>query len=138
RAASWNRCAGLLRNPGRARAAKAIPGAVDPLREPAEHTPSRTRLPMTASSRSRLPGVLIALASAAALCCLFCLIYGRTASGGYAGSVAFLPALTATCNAVTTLLIVRGLMAIGRGHREARRRRMLGAFATSALFLAGY
>lgn len=93
---------------------------------------------MTASSRSRLPEILIALASAAALGFLFYLIYGRTSSGGYAGSVAFLPALNAACNAMTTLLIVRGLMAIGRGDREAHRRRMLGAFATSALFLAGY
>ena len=92
----------------------------------------------TPSSRSRLPEVLISLVSAAALGFLFYLIYGRTSSGGYAGSVAFLPALNAACNAVTTVLIVWGLMAIGRGDREAHRRRMLGAFATSTLFLIGY
>lgn len=90
-------------------------------------------------TRSKLPEILIALVSAAALGFLVYLIYGRDAGdveGG--GFLAFLPALNAACNAVTSLLIVLGLAAIGRGDREAHRRRMLSAFATSALFLIGY
>ncbi len=94
-------------------------------------------LPET-TPRPRWPEAVIALVSAAALGFLFYLIYGRGSSGGYAGSVAFLPALNAACNALTTILIVLGLQAIGRGDREAHRRRMLAAFATSTLFLIGY
>jgi putative membrane protein len=93
---------------------------------------------LAAPRRSRVPEVLIALVSAAALGFLFYLIYGRDTSGSYAGSVAFLPALNAACNAVTTLLIILGLRAIWRGDQEGHRRRMLGAFATSTLFLIGY
>ncbi len=89
-------------------------------------------------ARSRWPEIVIALVSAGALGFLFYLIYGRDGSGAYAGSVAFLPALNAACNAVTTILIVLGLRAIWRGNQEAHRRRMLGAFATSTLFLIGY
>lgn len=91
-----------------------------------------------AGTRSRVPEILIALVSAVALGFLFYLIYGRTAGGEYAGSVAFLPALNAACNALTTVLIVLGLQAIARGDRETHRRRMLSAFATSTLFLIGY
>jgi putative membrane protein len=90
------------------------------------------------STRSKAPEILIALVSAAALGFLVYLIYGRDATGTTNGFLAFLPALNAACNAVTTVLIVLGLSAIGRGDREAHRRRMLSAFATSALFLIGY
>jgi len=92
----------------------------------------------TAPSRSKAPEIIIVLVSALALGFLFYLIYGRESGGGYAGSVAFLPALNAACNALTTILIILGLQAIGRGDREAHRRRMLSAFATSSLFLIGY
>ncbi|HLU69423.1 MAG TPA: DUF420 domain-containing protein [Fibrobacteria bacterium] len=89
-------------------------------------------------TRSKAPEIIIVLLSTVALGVLFYLIYGRDASGAYAGSVAFLPALNAACNALTTILIVLGLQAIGRGDRDAHRRRMLSAFATSTLFLIGY
>lgn len=88
--------------------------------------------------RSKAPEIIIALVSALALGFLFYLIYGRSATGEYAGMVAFLPAMNAACNALTTVLIVLGLQAIGRGDRDAHRRRMLSAFATSTLFLIGY
>lgn len=91
-----------------------------------------------ARPRSRAPEILISLVSAVALGFLFYLIYGREAGGEYAGSVAFLPALNAACNALTTVLIILGLQAIVRGDRETHRRRMLSAFATSTLFLVGY
>ena len=89
-------------------------------------------------TRSKAPEILIALVSAAALGFLVYLIYGRDASGTTNGFLAFLPALNASCNAITSVLIVLGLSAIGRGDREAHRRRMLSAFATSSLFLIGY
>jgi putative membrane protein len=91
-----------------------------------------------ATARSKAPEIIIVLVSALALGFLFYLIYGRSADGAYAGSVAFLPALNAACNALTTVLIILGLQAIVRGDREAHRRRMLSAFATSTLFLIGY
>ncbi len=91
-----------------------------------------------AAPRSKVPEILIALVSAAALGFLVYLIYGRDTTGTTNGFLAFLPAMNAACNAVTTVFIVLGLSAIGRGDREAHRRRMLSAFATSALFLVGY
>jgi putative membrane protein len=95
--------------------------------------------PDTARDRgARLAAMAIALVSSLALGFLFYLIYGRESSGKYAGSVAFLPALNAACNATTTVLILLGLRAIRRDDREGHRRMMLGAFATSTLFLIGY
>jgi putative membrane protein len=90
------------------------------------------------SGKPRWPEVAIALVSAAALGFLVYLIYGRGAASEGPAALAFLPALNAACNAVTAVFIVLGLQAIGRGDREAHRRRMLSAFATSALFLVGY
>lgn len=87
---------------------------------------------------ARRAAMAIGVISALALGALFYLIYGREASGEYSGSVEFLPALNAACNAITTVLIVLGLRAIRRDDREAHRRHMLSAFATSTLFLVGY
>jgi putative membrane protein len=92
----------------------------------------------TSNGTARWPEVVIALVSAAALGFLIYLIYGRESIGTVSAVLAFLPALNAACTATTTVLIVLGLQAIGRGDREAHRRRMLSAFATSALFLVGY
>jgi putative membrane protein len=78
---------------------------------------------------ARRAAMLIALVSSLALGLLFYLIYGRESSGEYAGSVAFLPAMNAACNAITTALIVLGLRAIRRDDREAHRRHMLSASA---------
>src|SRR6185295_436214 len=55
-----------------------------------------------------------------------------------AGQLAFLPALNAGCNAVTTLLILYGLVVIHHGEEEKHRQAMLGAFTSSTLFLIGY
>lgn len=84
------------------------------------------------------PAILISLVSTLALALLFYLIYGREASGEFAGSVAFLPALNAACNATTSVLIVLGLRAIFAKKPDLHRRLMLSAFATSTLFLIGY
>jgi len=53
-------------------------------------------------------------------------------------SLADLPALNATLNAIAAVLLVVGYFLIRRGRREAHRRAMLAAFATSTLFLVSY
>jgi uncharacterized membrane protein YozB (DUF420 family) len=49
-----------------------------------------------------------------------------------------LPALNATLNAVSACLLAWGYFFIRRGRREAHRRAMLAACATSTLFLISY
>ena len=49
-----------------------------------------------------------------------------------------LPTLNATLNAVSACLLVLGYVLIRRGRREAHRRAMLGACASSTLFLISY
>jgi putative membrane protein len=94
--------------------------------------------PASPAEKPRWPEVTIALVSAAALGFLVYLIYGRGPNNTDSVALGFLPALNAACNATTAVFIVLGLQAIGRGDRETHRRRMLSAFATSALFLVGY
>jgi putative membrane protein len=53
-------------------------------------------------------------------------------------TVADLPALNATLNAIAATLLVLGYIQIRRGRRDAHRALMLAAFATSALFLVSY
>lgn len=52
--------------------------------------------------------------------------------------LSFIPAVNAALNAAAAVLLVAAVAAIKRGDREQHRRRVLGAFACSALFLAGY
>ena len=52
--------------------------------------------------------------------------------------IADLPALNATLNALASVFLVAGYVLIRRGHRDAHRRCMLTALATSALFLTSY
>lgn len=49
-----------------------------------------------------------------------------------------LPAVNATLNATATILLITGYRLIRAGKREAHRKAMLAAFATSVLFLACY
>jgi uncharacterized membrane protein YozB (DUF420 family) len=51
---------------------------------------------------------------------------------------AALPAVNATLNATTAVLLVAGYVLIRRGRRQQHRRVMLTAFATSVLFLVSY
>jgi uncharacterized membrane protein YozB (DUF420 family) len=53
-------------------------------------------------------------------------------------TVADLPAVNATLNAVAATLLVVGYLQIRRGRRRLHRGLMLGAVATSALFLLSY
>jgi uncharacterized membrane protein YozB (DUF420 family) len=49
-----------------------------------------------------------------------------------------LPALNAVLNSISAILLVIGYRFIQRGQRDAHRKCMLGAFATSTLFLISY
>lgn len=69
---------------------------------------------------------------------LFWLIYFKetaTASGDW---VTYLPAINASLNAVTSVLLVLGFQFIKNGQRSAHIKTMLTAVATSGLFLIGY
>jgi uncharacterized membrane protein YozB (DUF420 family) len=53
-------------------------------------------------------------------------------------AISDLPALNATLNAISATLLVSGYVLIRRGRRKLHERCMLGALATSALFLISY
>ncbi len=53
-------------------------------------------------------------------------------------SIADLPALNATLNATSGVLLLTGYFLIRQGNREAHRKVMLGAFTASVLFLISY
>lgn len=53
-------------------------------------------------------------------------------------TISDLPAVNASLNAISAVLLAIGWVLIRRGRREQHRRVMLTAFATSTLFLASY
>jgi uncharacterized membrane protein YozB (DUF420 family) len=53
-------------------------------------------------------------------------------------TVADLPAVNATLNAIASVFLVIGWVLIRQGRREQHRLAMLAAFGTSTLFLVGY
>lgn len=53
-------------------------------------------------------------------------------------SISDLPTLNAILNSISAILLTIGYVFIKRKNREAHRRCMLGAFATSTLFLISY
>jgi uncharacterized membrane protein YozB (DUF420 family) len=53
-------------------------------------------------------------------------------------TISDLPALNATLNGVAAILLVSGYLFIKQGHRQKHEWCMLGALATSALFLLSY
>lgn len=89
------------------------------------------------TARDRQAFFAIGGASAAALGLLFWLVYGTPPAQGpaWAGR---LPHVNAALNASTTLLMLAGVLSIKAGRRERHRALMLGALASSALFLVSY
>jgi len=49
-----------------------------------------------------------------------------------------MPALNASLNGLATILLITGFVLIKRGNREAHKKAMIAAFATSTVFLACY
>lgn len=67
------------------------------------------------------------------------LVYGpRPEALGGQLDVSALPTVNATLNATTTVLLVIGVLLVKAGRLEGHKRVMLGAFATSAMFLVSY
>jgi putative membrane protein len=97
-----------------------------------------TASPASAASNDRLFWALNLVVSVGALCLLgwLLLLHGGMKDAGV--NLRFLPPLNACLNALSATLLVAGRLAIKRGERGTHRALMLGAFASSALFLVGY
>lgn len=78
-----------------------------------------------------------ALVSATALGIVYWLLVARHGSGGGAGPSS-LPAINATLNGTSALLLTMGWVAIRRGARRAHAALMVSAFVASAVFLVCY
>ena len=84
-------------------------------------------------------GVAIILGiSGAALGLLLVVIYGHGRAAEAPAWVSWLPALNATLNATSAVLLVMAWMAVRRREVARHARLMLGALASSALFLVSY
>ena len=82
--------------------------------------------------------VFNAALSVAALGLLAWLLLLRGGSGGGGPTLGFMPAVNASLNATSSVLLVCGYLAVKRGNRAVHRYLMVSAVASSALFLAGY
>lgn len=78
-----------------------------------------------------------AVISSAALLFLAWLLLVRKADAG-GPDLSFMPAVNAGWNGLSTVLLVVGGFAIRAGRRDLHRHLMVGAFASSTLFLIGY
>ena len=65
-------------------------------------------------------------------------ILGRDAAPGGSIDLSFVPALNATCNALASLCLITGWVAIRRKAVQFHRLCMVTALAMSAIFLVGY
>jgi putative membrane protein len=96
----------------------------------------------TAASAGRDPAnvpfyVANGILSAAALSLLGWLLLVHRAQGA-SEQLSYLPAVNATLNATTALLLLLGRVAIKRKHMQAHRSLMVSAFVASSLFLVSY
>ena len=93
----------------------------------------------TSVSGERPFWVVNGIVSTIALAVLAYLLLIRGGSRGASSTdLAFMPAVNAAFNAASATLLVFAIRAIRRGNRQQHRNLVLGAFAASALFLAGY
>ena len=93
---------------------------------------------MNNPKNSRLETRAIFLFSFIVIVFLFWFIYFKESSSTHPSWVSFLPAVNASLNTLTSVLLVWGVWAIKRGKREVHIRFMLSATCTSALFLITY
>jgi putative membrane protein len=82
--------------------------------------------------------ILIFLLSLLAFVFLVWLIYFKETPDQIQDWVRSLPALNATCNSISTILLLFGIREIKRRNFDRHMRFMLGAFVTSTLFLVSY
>ncbi len=81
---------------------------------------------------------VILAGSGAALVLLLVIIYGHGRAAEVPAWVAFLPALNALLNATSAVFLLLAIAAIRRRDVATHSRRVLGALASSALFLVSY
>lgn len=94
---------------------------------------------MTTITGERPFWVVNGIVSTIALAVLAYVLLIRGGSHAASGSdLAFMPAVNAAFNATSATLLVLAVRAIRRGERTRHRNLVLGAFAASAFFLAGY
>ncbi len=82
--------------------------------------------------------VVIFIISVLAFLFLIWLLYFKSASETSLSWVSNLPAVNATLNSISTILLVCGFLEIKKRNFDRHMRFMLGAFATSTLFLVSY
>lgn len=98
---------------------------------------------MSATSPRALPGerpfwVLNGIVSTLALAVLAYLLLVRQGSHGAGADLSAMPAINAAWNALSATLLVLAVRAVRRGDVKRHRRLVMGAFAASVFFLAGY
>ncbi len=82
--------------------------------------------------------VVNAIVSAIALAVLAYLLLIRGGSKGAGAALSFMPAVNAGFNGLSAVLLTLGVLAIRRKRVRQHQMFVLGAFASSTLFLAGY
>jgi putative membrane protein len=82
--------------------------------------------------------VFNALVSTAAFAFLIWLTLIQNGVAGLEVDLSFVPAVNACLNALASVLLFSGFLAIRSGRRELHKRLMVSAFACSAVFLVGY
>ncbi len=82
--------------------------------------------------------IIIFVVSVLAFLFLIWLIYFKDTPDSVANWVYFLPAVNATFNSISAILLILGLREIKRRQFDRHMRFMLGAFAMSTLFLVSY
>lgn len=93
---------------------------------------------VSTDSRDRRFFVFNAVVSAAALSFLFWLLVVRTATAGASVDLRFLPAVNASFNALSAVLLTSGLIFIKQKNTKLHKYCMVAAFASSGLFLVSY
>ncbi len=101
-------------------------------------TPAGFQNPILQNVSLRRALVAILLVSASAFAFLVWLIYLKPAAGHESALISALPAVNASLNGLSTVLLLAGFVQIRRKNYAAHMRLMLSAFASSTLFLICY
>ena len=113
----------------------------DAARAPA-HSAAAAAAPLQISALKSLGAgkaiAAIGIVSLAAVAFLFWLIYFRAAAGHSSAVSAALPAVNATLNAISAVLLVAGYLAVRRRRYRRHVTLMLAAVGSSALFFVSY